>query len=147
MKFNVTLEKVWTIIKNSYKFLKNLDNFEMFITYHNVLEEVYFTYTPTQKKLLYFSFWTFELPLQQTFFYCFYQITKATTFTPAQFAQNVLGLTLVLCIVFITDFLPWLHVKWFQSTEVRQFWPGFKVIERGVGIIISHATGVVFYIW
>ena len=138
MKFNVNLEKVWTNIKNSYEFLKNLDNFEMFITYHNVLEEVCFIYTPapppppcppppppppTKTIIIIFfvlNFWiasaTNFLPLFLSDYKSHY---KATTFTPAQFAQNVLGLTLVLCIVFITDFFPWLHVKWFQSTEVR----------------------------
>ena len=32
--------------------------------------------------------------------------------------QNVRGLTLVLCIIFITDFFTWLHVKSFHSTEL-----------------------------
>ena len=55
--------------------------------------------------------------------FCFTGVTKSITFTPAVmtkplFGQNVLGLTLVLCIVFITDFFLWLHAKRFQSTEV-----------------------------
>ena len=65
-------------------------------------------------------------PAIQNFSPCFHLLTKPNTFTSVAmtkllFAQNVLGLTLILCIVFITNFFPWLHVKRCQSTEVRQF--------------------------
>ena len=115
----------------------------MFITYHNILEEVYFTHTHTHKNYHYSflqEFWNCPCNKLSS---CFHQITKSM---PTRFAKNVLGLTSVLCIVFITDSFPWLHVERFQSTEVRQFCLGFKVIERSVGIIISHATGAVFYV-
>ena len=44
-------EIVWNNIKNSYEFLKFFDSFDMFITYHYVLLEVYFIYMHTHKKL------------------------------------------------------------------------------------------------
>ena len=66
--------------------------------------------------------------------------------TKPLFAQNVLGLTLVLYIVFIADFFLWLHIERFQNTKVRQFCLRLIVIEKSVGIIISHAVNAVFYI-
>ena len=61
--------------------------------------------------------------------------------------QNVLGLTLALCIVFITDLFTWLDVKNFDSTEARQFCFRLKVMARSVGILISHVVNPVCYIW
>ena len=52
---------------------------------------------------------------------------------------------LVLCILFFTNFFPWLHVKRCQSTEVRQFCLRLRVIEGGVAIIINHVVDAVFY--
>ena len=57
---------------------------------------------------------------------CFRWLTKPTTFTPAVmnkplFAENVLGLALLLCIVLSIDVFPWLHFERFHSTKVRQF--------------------------
>ena len=46
---------------------------------------------------------------------------------PNLFSQTVLGLTLVLCIVFIADVFPWLYVERFQSTEVKQFCPDLEL--------------------
>ena len=70
-------------------------------------------------------FWIFGIdPTTQTFFLCFYWLTKTTTFTPAVmtkplFAQNNLGLSLTMLIAFtLIDLFPWLHVKRFQITEV-----------------------------
>ena len=63
--------------------------------------------------------------------------------TKSLFAQNVLGLLLVLCIAFIVDFFPRPHVEWFQSTEVRQFCPRLRLIGRSVEIIISHVVDIV----
>ena len=61
------------------------------------------------------------------------------------FAQNVLGLTLVLCIV-ITDFFPWLDVEKIQSTEVRQFCFRPRVNGICTGITTSHVADAAFYI-
>ena len=49
-------------------------------------------------------------------------------------AQNVFGLTLVLCIVFIADFFPSFHV---ESTEVKQFRLRLRVIGRNIGTIVG----------
>ena len=67
--------------------------------------------------------------------------------TKPLFTQNVLGLILVLCIVCIADFFPWVDVKKVQSTEVRQFCLRLRAIGNSTGIIISHVVDVGFYIW
>ena len=45
----------------------------------------------------------------------------ATVIIKPLFSQNVLGLTLMRCIVFIPAIFPWLYVKRFQSTEIKPF--------------------------
>ena len=89
-----------------------------------------------------------EISATQTFFLCFHQLTKFIPLTPAVMTnglldQNVLRLSFVLSIVFITDFFPYLHAERFQSTEVKQFCLRLRVIGRSVGIIISHAVDAV----
>ena len=87
-------------------------------------------------------FWNFGIvPATQTLFLCFHRLTKPTVFMPAVmtkplFAQNVLGLTLVLCIHFILDFFPWLHLETFQNFEVRQFCLRLRVVRRSIEIIL-----------
>ena len=73
-------------------------------------------------------FWNFGIELEtKNLFLCFYLLIKLITFIPAimtkpLFAQNVLELVLILCIVFfIADIFSWVLVERFQSTEVRQF--------------------------
>ena len=138
------LWKCELISKNSFEFLKFFANFDTVVTYHNLLLEVYVIHTRRRKITITIFFWNFGIvPATQTFFLCFHRITEPTTFTPAVivnplFTQNVLGLTFVLSMVFIADFFPWLHVKRFLSADVRQFCLRLRVIERSVGIVISH---------
>ena len=116
-----------------------------------IFYERFMLYTRAEKKCHYnflLEFWI--VPATQTFFLCFHRLTKLTTFTPAVivnplFNQNALGLTFVLSMVFIADFFPWLHVERFQS-DVRQFCLRLRVIERNVGIVISHAVDAIVYI-
>ena len=97
-------------------------------------------------------FWNFGLvPATQTFL-CFQRLRKPTTFKLAVikkplFIQNVLGLILVLCIVFIADFFPWFHIERFQNNKFSQFCIRLGVIGRSVRIIINHAVDATFYIW
>ena len=112
------LEIVWNNIKNSYEFLKFFDSFDMFITYHYVLLEVYFIYMHTHKNSRNFGI----VPETRTLFLCFHLLTKSTTSTPtvmskSLFAQNILGLTLVLSMVFIADFFS-LALFW----KVSEYW-------------------------
>ena len=91
------------------------------------------------------------LPLQHKLSSSFHQLTKPTIFTQVLmtiplFAQNVLGLTLVLCIVFIADFFPWLDVERIQSTEVRQFCLRPMVNGIRTGITTGHVADAAFYI-
>ena len=96
-------------------------------------------------------FWNFGIvPGTQTFFLCFktaYKTHHIYVMNKPLVDQNVLGLTLALCIVFITDLFTWLDVKNFDSTEARQFCFRLKVMARSVGILISHVVNPVCYIW
>ena len=88
------------------------------------------------------------VPLNKNF--SFHRLTKPSKLLPAVltkpcFAHNFLGSTLVLYIVFIIDFFPWIHIERFQSTEARQFCLRLRVIGRSVQIIISRALDAVFY--
>ena len=108
--------KVQTNIKYSYEVLKFFDNFDTFIMYHNILLEVYFIYAHKNNYHYNFLVEFRNFPTKQTFFLCFHQLTKPTTFRPAVitkplFAQKkILGLILVQCIGFIFDFFPWLYI-------------------------------------
>ena len=66
------------------------------------------------------------------------------------FVQDVLGLTLALCIVFTADSFPWLHVERFQSNSVLfnsvqfgQFCFRLRVIGRSVGVFSSDVVDTV----
>ena len=68
--------------------LKFFDNFETFITYYNVLLEVSFIHTHTQKITIISFFWNFGIaPTAQTFF--LFRLTEPTTF--AQAAEAATG--------------------------------------------------------
>ena len=70
------------------------------------------THTHTNKITIIIFFWNFRIvPATQTFSLCFRQLTKSIKFRAAVislplFVQNVNGLTLALCTVFIAGFFP-----------------------------------------
>ena len=105
----MTLEQVWAYIKNSYEFLQFFDDFDTFITYR-VLLEVHFIHTNAHKNYYYNFSWNFGTePTTKTLFLCFYFLTithhiSVSYYDQPLFAQNVLELALILCIVFIGDF-------------------------------------------
>ena len=70
------------------------------------------------------EFW--NCPCNTNFLFLFLLAYKPTTFAPAVmtkplFMQNVLGLILVLCIVFIADLFPWFYGERFQSNSVLDY--------------------------
>ena len=103
----------------------------------------FISYTCTHaKKITIIFFWNFGIT--KPFLWWLNPITlRLAVMTKPQLTQNILGLISVLWIVFIAEFFPCLHVKRFQSTEVRQFCPRLRVI-RSVGIIISHVVDAAF---
>ena len=173
---------MWTYIKNSYEFLTFFDNFDTFVTYHNVLLEIYLIHkhriVPATQTFFpcFIKFQVFHVikkrPQHKCFpvniakffrkpilrehlhtaaSFCFHRLAKPTTFTPVVmneplFAQNVLGLTSLLCIVFIANVFPWLHFVRFQSTKVSWFCLRLGVIRWSVWIIMSHVVEAAFYI-
>ena len=121
----------------------------MFISYHNILLEVYFTHTQLHTETHLHTHTRTHVQITTIIFFWNFGIVPATqtstsvfiTFlTKPLFAQNVPGLTLVLCIVFIADFFPWLHVERFQSTEVRQFCLRLRIMRKTMEIVISHVA-------
>ena len=128
----MTLEQVWADIKNSYEFLQFFDDFDTFITYR-VLLEVHFIYTNTHKNyyynfLLEFWNWIYNKNFAPLFLSSITHHISVSYYDQPLFAQNVLELALILCIV-------------------RKFCIGRRVIRRSAEIIISPVVVAGFYVW
>ena len=148
LRQNVTLEQVWADIKNFYEFLKFFDDFDTFITYR-VLLEVHFIYTNTHKNyyynfLLEFWNWIYNKNFAPLFLSSITHHISVSYYDQPLFAQNVLELALMLCIVFIADFFLGSLSKVFR---VRKFCIGRRVIRRSAEIIISPVVVAGFYVW
>ena len=137
-KFELT-SKSHTIFFNIFNF-SFFDKFDNFITYYHVLLHACSihtnththththtqTHAHTQNCHYNFLLQFLNCPCNTDFLPMFPSAYKtnhiyATVITKPLFSQNVLGLTLMLCIVFIPAIFPWLYVKRFQSTEIKPF--------------------------
>ena len=110
---------------------------------------ILYTRTHTKITIIIFS-WNFGTePTTKTLFLCFYFLTithhiSVSYYDQPLFAQNVLELALILCIVFIADFFLGSLSKVFR---VRKFCIGRRVIRRSAEIIISPVVVAGFYVW
>ena len=108
---------------------------------------ILYTRTHTKITIIIFS-WNFGTETTtKTLFLCFYFLTtihhiSVSYYDQTLFAQNVLELALILCIVFIADFFLGSLSKFFRKFCIRR-----RVIRRSAEIIISPVVVVSFYVW
>ena len=127
-------------------------DFNTFITEHNVLLEVYLIQTHTHKTTITIFSWNFGIvPATQPFCFCFNQLTKPTTFTPAVMTKPVFPNRPWVDISTLYSFYRW-RFSLALCRKVSEYWSQtilsrLRVIERSVEIIVSHAADAVFYIW
>ena len=115
-----------------------------FIRYHYVLLKILYTRAHTKFPLQFPYFGI--APATEAFFLCFHRLAKPTTFVSAvttkpPFTQNVFGLKLLQCIVFIADvfFLAsclkfseyWSQAIFSQTQSWKECWNYYRPWYRG----------------
>ena len=84
-------------------------------------------------------FWNFGIsPATQTFSYKSYRIYTSCYGQPSV-SSKLPRVDICTVYSFFADFLPWLHLEWFQSVRPGGIGGSFENM--------SHAVDAVFYIW
>ena len=141
---------MWTKNKNCYELLKFSNNVDTFITYHNVLLEVYFvhaythththTHTHTQNAIIMVFFWNFGIVPATHFIPLFPLAYKTHCIYPSCYHQTRPWVD----INTLNTFYSWLFSLAPCRNVSEQFCLRLWVIRRSVAIIITWNLIVIY---